>query len=91
MYEQERLEIFTRDRDTALATLEVSEFIKFIKKHRDTFGKNFVSHFIGASETVQKATMCKMICSIPKFYGTEVEQKAIFWLSAHKMSLGIRK
>lgn len=66
----------------ALETFDLKELKKWMKKYNPIL---FLS-FKDASEIVQMASMCKMICNRTDLLGTEVHKKAVKWLSEHNMS-----
>ena len=80
------IEEYVAERNKALENLDVSEFIRFLVKHKNVIGATTVNRFLKSDEIVQKATMCKMVVNIISFKGTETWSKAIEWLTEHKMS-----
>ena len=60
--------------------------LKVLKEWMEKWNKPLYSQFIKANETVQMATMCKMICNRTDLLGTEVYMKAVKWLTEHNMS-----
>ena len=85
---KKKVEKFVIERDKALETFSVVELEKFMKKwHKETY-----KDFKNASPLTKKATLCKMICAVTKFKGTELEKKAEDWLKYHKMrKLGAKR
>lgn len=78
---KKKVEKFVIERDKALETFSVAELEKFMKK----WHKEMYAEFKKASPLTKKATLCKMICAVTKFQGTELEKKASDWLKYHKM------
>ena len=65
----------------ALVTFDLKVFKKWMQKYNSLLWKKFKE----SNETVQMATMCKMICNRTDLLGTDVHKKAIAWLKEHNM------
>lgn len=60
--------------------------LKVVKKWMKKWNYPLYSQFVKENETVQMASMCKMICNRTDLLGTEVYMKAVKWLAEHNMS-----
>ena len=65
----------------ALNTFDLKE----VKKWMNKYNHGLYLSFKNASQTVQMATMCKMICNRTDMLGTEAHKKAVRWLKEHNM------
>ena len=65
----------------ALESFDLNKFKAWMQK----YNKPLWNTFKKSSETVQMATMCKMICNRTDLLGTEVHKQARVWLREHNM------
>ena len=65
----------------ALEAFDLKNFIKWVKKYNPSLYKSFSK----ATEEVQMATMCKMICNRTDLLNSEAHKKAVTWLREHNM------
>lgn len=84
------LKRYVKDRDKALRNLDIKEFIDFLYKYVEVLGYEFVRAFVMKDEMTQMATMCKSVCNISSFQGTETYQRARAWLMVHGMKEDIQ-
>ena len=76
--EQEKFYASMRE---VLETFDLKKFKSWMKKNQPMLWKQFKK----ASETVQMATMCKMICNRTDMLSTEAHKKAVTWLKENNM------
>ena len=69
------------DMKSALESFDVKKLLKWCKKYNYPLWKRYSQ----ASEIVQIATMCKMICNRTDLLGTVAHKKAVAWLKDHNM------
>ena len=60
--------------------------LKTLKRWMQKYNFPLWQSFRKASDIVQMATMCKMICNRTDMLNTEAHKKAVKWLSEHNMS-----
>lgn len=60
--------------------------LKKVKAWMNKYNHQLYLQFEKASELVQMATMCKMICNRNDMLGSPAYIKAVKWLSEHNMS-----
>lgn len=77
-----KLKEYVSSMKDALETFDLDKLREWLKAHRP----DLYSSFVNSSETVQMATMCKMICNRTDMLGTDVHRKALSWLANHNMS-----
>lgn len=77
-----KLKEYVSSMKDALETFDLNKLREWLKAHRP----ELYSNFINSSETVQMATMCKMICNRTDMLLSKAHQKAVQWLSEHNMS-----
>jgi len=77
-----KLKICVSSMKDALETFDLGKFKKWLKIHNP----GLYGSFVKSDETVQMATMCKMICNRTDMLGTDAHRKAVQWLSEHNMS-----
>ena len=65
----------------ALKTFDIKVLKKWMKNNNPALFQSFKK----ASELVQMASMCKMICNRTDLLGTEAHKKATEWLKEHNM------
>ena len=68
----------------ALSSLDTNKF----KHWLITYNKPLWKQFVEATPTVQKATMCKMICNRTDMLNTEAHKKAVEWLKKNNYMKG---
>ena len=66
----------------ALETFDLKNLKSWMKKNNHALFTSFKN----APESVQMATMCKMICNRTDMLGSKVHKKAVKWLTEHNMS-----
>ena len=59
--------------------------LKALKKWMQKYNAPLWRSFKNASDIVQMATMCKMICNRTDLLNTEAHKKAVQWLKEHDM------
>jgi len=65
----------------ALESFNLPTFKAWVRKYNPALWKEFKK----ASEEVQMATMCKMICNRTDLLATEAHKQAVRWLKDHNM------
>lgn len=73
---------YTKSMKDVLLKFDLKTLKKWMKKYRS----DLYASFMKANETVQMATMCKMICNRTDMLATEAHKKAVKWLHEHNMS-----
>lgn len=76
------IDTFVKERDEMLEKRSVQALIEFMQKweKKGAYEKGFTKKFKRASEWVQMATLCKMICNVKKI-SSETKAWALDWLS----------
>lgn len=77
-----KLKEYVSSMKDALETFDLNKLREWLKVHNP----GLYSTFIKSPETVQMATMCKMICNRTDMLLSKAHQKAVQWLSEHNMS-----
>ena len=67
--------------EEALACFDLKAFKAWMQK----YNKPLWNTFKNASEEVQMATLCKMICNRTDMLNTEAHKRALAWLKKHNM------
>ena len=73
--------IYIASMKEALETFDLKAFKKWVKKYNPSLYNSFSK----SEETVQMATMCKMICNRTDMLNSEAHKKAVKWLKEHNM------
>lgn len=76
-----KAEDYFADIKSALESFDLKKVLKWCKKYNYGLWKSFKRE----NETVQMASMCKMICNRSDLLGTEAHKKAVAWLKDHNM------
>ena len=76
-----KLRTYVKSMKDALMKFDLKELKNWVRKFNPALYKQFSS----ANETVQMATMCKMICNRTDMLNTEAHKKAREWLKEHNM------
>lgn len=79
---KKKLKEYVSSLKEALETFDLNKLREWLKAHNP----GLYSTFVNSSETVQMATMCKMICNRTDMLLSKAHQKAVQWLSEHNMS-----
>lgn len=85
--DQKKFDKFIKDRNETLAKNDIKELVKYFK--RNCARKDYIE-FKNASNYVKKATLCKMICSVSHFDGTDLQKRSQEWLKEHHMKNTVR-
>ena len=73
---------YTKSMKRVLLKFDLNALKKWMLKYRS----DLYVQFNKASDLVQMATMCKMICNRTDMLATEAHKKAVKWLHEHNMS-----
>ena len=72
---------YTKSMKDVLIKFDLKALLRWMKKYR----RDLHIQMLRATETVQMATMCKMICNRTDMLNTEAHKKAREWLREHNM------
>ena len=79
--DNKKAQVYQNSMKQALENFDLKALKKWMQKYNAPLWRSFKN----ANETVQMATMCKMICNRTDMLNTEAHKKAVKWLKEHDM------